>query len=156
MFGSAAATELILEQRAEQLHRHVLEGQRRSVGQGLDPQAGLECAQRHDGVAAKVGARVGAAAQRAQVVGRNVVDVQRQDLERQVGVRQRPPALQHGGVDLWIALRQVQAAVGREPLEQDLAERARCRVAARADVLHAARRATPRAACFASGGSDAA
>ena len=83
-----AAREFVFEQCAEQLHRHVLEGQRRPIGQALDPQAGLEPAQRRDRIAAEHAARIGLAAQCAQVCGRHVVDVQRKDLERQVGIRQ--------------------------------------------------------------------
>jgi len=72
--------------------------------------------------------------QAAQVRRRDVVDVQREDLERELGVRQPAPARERGRVDTRVALGQVQPAVGRQAFEQDLAEAARCRVAAGAEV----------------------
>ena len=78
---------LVLEQRAQQLHRQVLEGQRRAVGQRpartRPARAGVS------GTIAslpKTSSRVGRGAACAQVGRRDVVDVERQDLERQVGV----------------------------------------------------------------------
>jgi hypothetical protein len=118
----AAARELKLEQCAEQLHRHVLEGQRRPVRQRLDRQPRFEVTQGHDRVGAKDLPRIGAPAQIAQIVARNVVDEQRQDLERQFGVGQPAPARQRCCIDLRVAVRQVQPAIGRQAFEQDLAE----------------------------------
>ena len=90
MFSDLTAPrQLVLEQRAEQLHRDVLEGQRRAVRQGLQRDTRLQWLQRHDGLAAECRRGVSPAAQPAQVVGRNVIDVERQDLERQLGVGQR-------------------------------------------------------------------
>ena len=49
----AAARQFVLEQVAQQLHRHVLEGQRRAVGQGFQEEAVLQLLQRHDLAAAE-------------------------------------------------------------------------------------------------------
>jgi hypothetical protein len=76
-----------------------------------------------------------------QVGGGDVVDVERQDLERQRGVAllavDRPPARQRRVVDPRVVLGQVQAAVGRQAFQQDVAE-VRGRVAARGQVQHQA------------------
>jgi hypothetical protein len=83
---------------------------------------------------------VGLLADGAQVVGRNVVDVERQHLERQrgvpAGVVDLAPALQRGRVDLRIGLGQVQAAVGRQAFEQDFAEMLAAGIAAGGQVQH--------------------
>jgi hypothetical protein len=42
----AAAAQFVLEQVAQQLHRHVLEGQRRAVGQGFQHDALFQLLQR--------------------------------------------------------------------------------------------------------------
>jgi hypothetical protein len=88
---------------------------------------------------------VGALAQGPQVVGRDVVDEQPQHGRRQRRVALRgldlPPGRQGRRVDARVALRDVQPAVGREALQEDVAERAGGRVggAAGGDVLHKAR-----------------
>jgi hypothetical protein len=119
----AAAGQFVLEQVAQQLHGHVLEGQRRAVGQRLDHQPVAQAAHRHDGLAAEDLGGVGLAHQRLQVGGRDVVDVERQDLEGQVGIGQTAPAGQRGAVDLRVG-GQVQAAVRRQAFQQDVAEAA--------------------------------
>ena len=50
-----ALRQHMVEQAAEHLHRHVLEGERRAVEQLLHEQAGLELDQRHDGRVAEAG-----------------------------------------------------------------------------------------------------
>ena len=94
----AAARQFVLEQVAEQLHRHVLEGQRRAVGQGL---AGT--GRRSSGFSGVISRRAedlrrcrSASTSALQVGGRDVVDVERQDLEGQLGIRQAAPARQRG------------------------------------------------------------
>ena len=52
----------MVEQAAEKLQRHVLEGERRTVEQLLHEQTGVELDQRHDGGMAEAG--IGVAAQR--------------------------------------------------------------------------------------------
>ena len=130
----AAPAELVLEQRPEQLHRHVLERQRRAVGQLLDQQPLGQPHERCDLGRAEDLFGVGGMRQPAQVRRRDVVDVQRQDLERQLGIRQAAPARERRGVDVRVVRRQVQPAVGRQPFEQDVAEGPRRRVAAGAQV----------------------
>ena len=72
----AAATQFVLEQVAQQLHRHVLERQRRAVGQRLDQQAVLEL-ERARSPSLPNTSRVGPGRQRRSA-GRDVVDVERQ------------------------------------------------------------------------------
>jgi len=64
----------------------------------------------------------------------HVVHEARQDLERELRIRQLS---QRFDFQLRNFIGHVQAAVGRETLEQDLGEAARRRPAARGDVLHA-------------------
>ena len=118
----------VLEQPAQQLHGHVLEGQRGAVGELLDVQRALRVRgrlQRHQGrdvFGAEDGRRVGLVDQAFQVVGRDVIAVARQHLEGQVGVGQAAPRLQRGVVDLRDAGRHHQAAIGRQAAEQDVGE----------------------------------
>ena len=138
-----AALELVLEQVTQELHGHVLEGQRGAVGQGFEPQAVFEVAQRHDLAGAKHFGGIGLGAQGLEVGGRNVVDIERQDLKRQLGVALLVVGLaqlgQLGVVDLRVVLGQVQAAVGRQAFEQDVAKVFAVRVAARGKVQHGVR-----------------
>ena len=80
--------------------------------------------QRRDLRRAEDGLGVGGGAQALQVGRRDVVDVERQDLEGQLGIGQAAPARQRGRVDLRVVRGQVQAAVGRQAFEQDVAEAA--------------------------------
>ncbi|MNL03982.1 hypothetical protein D3C87_1245360 [compost metagenome] len=143
----AGAAQCVLEQVAEQLHRHVLEGQRRAVRQAqqLQRRAALLAQRTQRGNVRRVVARtcvavhlggVGLARQRAQVVGGDVVAEAREDLERQVGVGQLAPGFQFVGRNLRVLLRQVEPAVRRQAAQQDLGERLRHVMAARRLVLH--------------------
>ena len=135
----ATPRQFVLEQVTQQLHRHVLEGQRRAIGQGFDVQradATSKPTHRHDRIAAVGRFGVGAVDQQLQIGLRDVGDEQRQDLERQIGVAQAAPARQRGIVDLGVMRRQVKPAVRRQALEQDFTEIAFGSVAAGADVLH--------------------
>ncbi len=122
------------------MHGHVLEGQRGAVGQGFEPQAVFEVAQGHDLAGAEHLSGVGLGAQGFQVGSGNVVDVQRQDLEGQLGVALLVVGLaqarEHGVIHLRVVLGQVQAAIGRQAFEQDVAELFAVCVAARAEVFH--------------------
>lgn len=84
------------------------------------------------------GVRLGA--QGFQVGRRNVVDVQRQDLEGQLGVAllvvRLAQAREHGVVHLRVVLWQVQATIGCQAFEQDVAELFAVCVTARAEVFH--------------------
>ncbi|MNW06534.1 hypothetical protein D3C71_2029610 [compost metagenome] len=77
----------------------------------MQPQAVFDMAQRNDFARAEDFGRIGLGAQRAQVVGRDVVDVQRQDAEREFGIAllvvDAAQLAQQRIIDLWIALRQV-------------------------------------------------
>ena len=142
---AAAARELVLEGLADELHRDVLERERRAVRQAEHEDARLERPQRHDArVAEDVGA-VGSQQHRAQVVGRDVVDEARQHREGELGIRELAPRSERRRVDGRVALGNVEAAVGREPFEQDRREPGADGLAARADVLHGRAGRTPRA-----------
>jgi hypothetical protein len=79
---------------------------------------------------------VGLGAQGAQVGGRDVVDVERQDLKRQRGIALRTaPAVSVASVNLRVAFGQVQATVGRQAFEQDFAKTLAA-VATGRDVFH--------------------
>ena len=136
----ATAGQFVFEQVAEQLHRHVLERERRAVGQGFEIQAIFELRQWHDLARSEHVGGVGLGAERAQVLGRNVVDVERQHLKRQRGVtllfQHRAPARQRRRIDLWIGLGQVQATIGCQAFEQDFAEAFAVRMTAGREVQH--------------------
>src|SRR5205085_3042519 len=108
-----------------------------AVRQRLQGETRLEDLQRRDLWRAEHLGRVGLVVEALQVGGGNVVDVQRQHLEGERRVRQRAPPREGLRVDAGIVRRQVQAAVGRQALQQDVAERALGAVAAGADVLQA-------------------
>ena len=108
----ALARQVVFEQIAQQLHRHVFEGQRRPVGQAQQVQAFFQARQWRDLGCTENRWCVGFSAQRAQVIRRNVVDIQRHNFIRQVGVVQSAPAVQRSAVNLRVALRQVQTAIG--------------------------------------------
>jgi hypothetical protein len=67
------------------------------------------------------------------------VDELRQHRERQLGIRQLAPGVQFGARHLRIGLGQVQAAIGRQAAEQDVAELrvgGLAGVAAGGEILH--------------------
>ncbi|KAF5292674.1 hypothetical protein FQR65_LT20242 [Abscondita terminalis] len=131
---------VVLEQMAQQLHGHVLEGQRGAVGQGLEPQAVFQWAHGHDGLGAKDFPGIGLGADGPQVAGRDVVDVQRQNLECQrriaLGSQRLAQLIQAGIIDCGVLLGQVQPAIGRQAFEQDVAKTLAVRMAARGKVHH--------------------
>ena len=136
----AAAAQFVLEQVAQQLHGHVFESQRGAVGQGFQIKAVGELFQRRDFARAEHLGRVGCLADRLQVSRWNVVDVERQDLERQRGVALGLPyaaqAGQVGRAQLRIALGQVQPAIGRQAFQQDVAKLSGGGVATGGEVVH--------------------
>ena len=83
--GFAAARQFVLEQVASSCIAMSFEGQRRAVGQGFQVQAVFQVAQGVISPVPKV-ARCRFFGQGAQVGGRDIVDVERQDLKRQVGI----------------------------------------------------------------------
>ena len=139
----AALVQHVLEQVAEQLHRHVLEGERRAVGQFLRVQAIFELRQRRDlcrvttvtGKAVHLGS-VGFADNGAQIGGRDIVDEARQDFVRQVGIGKLAPGVQIGTAHLRIALRQIQAAIRGQTTKKNVAKSLGRSLAASGDVAH--------------------
>ena len=126
----APAGQLVLKQVAQQLHGHVFERQRGAVGEGLQVQrrgrTGLPLSQlfeRHDGLGAVNRFSVGLGAQRFQVGGGNVVDVQRKNFKGQGSIAftvvNVPQAGQLGGIDLGVMVRQIQTTIGSQAFEQD-------------------------------------
>ena len=139
----AALVQNILEQVAEQLHRHVLEGERRAVRQLLRVQPIFQLGQRRDlgsvaavaGEAVDVGG-VGLGDDGLEVGSRDVGDELRQDFERQVGVRELAPGAEFGARHLRIGFGQIKPAVRRQPAEEDVAESLGRGLAAGRDVAH--------------------
>ena len=126
----------VLEQIAEQLHRDVLERQRRPVRRAQQQHARLQRQQRRDVVAAESRRGIGAIDQRLELGGRDVVGEQRQQREGQPAIAERAERASSGAAEVRIACRHRQTAVGREAFEQDRRERLRRHAAARADVFH--------------------
>ena len=127
----------VLEQVAEQLHRHVLEGQRRPVGQPQDVQARLQRTHWRDVLATEHLGGVGFVHDGAQVRGGDVVGEAAHDFEREVAVIH---AAQRGQLvlgELGISFGDGEAAVGGEPAEQNFGEGLGRHAAAGADIFHA-------------------
>ena len=72
-----SASQLVLEQVAQQLHRHVFERQCRPVGKRFEVKAFLEFFQGHDLWRVENCGCVGLATQSPQICRRNIVDVKR-------------------------------------------------------------------------------
>eukprot|EP01022_Parablepharisma_sp_SALTPOND_P029697 TRINITY_DN743_c1_g3_i1.p1 TRINITY_DN743_c1_g3~~TRINITY_DN743_c1_g3_i1.p1 ORF type:complete len:1024 (-),score=374.04 TRINITY_DN743_c1_g3_i1:652-3723(-) len=141
----------VLEQVAQQLHGHILEGQRGAVGQALQHQLLaillLQRTQRGDlggilagaSIAVDVGG-VGLVRQGLEVGFGDVGGKLLQHLDRQVGIRQLAPLVQLGAADLRILRRQIQAAIGRQAAQQDFGK-GRCgSVTAGGNVVHVDRK----------------
>lgn len=112
------AHQEVLEQVAEELQRHVLEGKGRPVEELQEVDVVLEVDQGGDLLGAE--GRVAAADDVLEVIGGDLRgrDVERQDVEGEVNEREVLPGLPPlGDGD---RLRDVQAAVGGEALEDDL------------------------------------
>ena len=139
--------ERVLEQIAEQLHGHVLERQRRTVGQFQDVEAvvffTLQLAYRRDLAEIRIGAAVavslggiGFIHQCLQIIRLDVVGQAGQDGKGQLPVIHAAHEFEFGGGKLWIGFRQIQAAVGREAAKEDLQERLLGRLAASGEITH--------------------
>ena len=131
----AAAGELVFEELTEELHRHVLEGGRGAVREVGDVQVGtFEGVDGHDLRVGEGGGGVCPGRDRAQVVGADVVDEQREDAggHGRVAFLAQDDAqlVQVGGRQSRVFLGQVEAAVGRQALQQDVAEGAGGRIGA--------------------------
>ena len=84
--GFATARQFVFKQIAQQLHGHVFKGQGGAVRQGLDVQIAIQLAQGHDGFCAKHLRGIGFGANGLQIGGRDIVDIERQNLKGQRGV----------------------------------------------------------------------
>jgi hypothetical protein len=137
----------VLEQVAQELHGHVLEGQGGAVGQFQDVEAAvcitLELAQGGDlaevriRTAVAVGFdRVGLVHQGLEVGGGDIVGESGQDGEGQLPVVHVPHGRQVGGAEMRVGLGQIQATVRRQAAQQDFREVQGGGLAPGADVFH--------------------
>ncbi len=133
----------VLEQIAQQLHRDVLERQRRAIRDAQEIETVVEPAQRCDFIAAEIVGGVRTLDQTFEVGRRNIGEVARQDRIRELAVTQRTQPLELCRRKARIALRHRQAAVRRQALEEDRREGFRRSAAeahaAGAYVMHAVR-----------------
>ena len=123
----AAAGELVFEELTEELHRHVLEGGRGAVREVGEVQAGtLQGVDGDDLGVGEGGGAIGAGGDRAQVVGGDVVDEERDDAcgHGRVAVLTQNDAqlVQIGARQRRVFLGQVEAAVGGEAFQEDVTE----------------------------------
>ena len=127
--------QLVLEQRADQLQRDVLERQRRAVEELEQVIAIVERMQGHD--VRVVERRVGLVDQRLELVTRErALDERPHDLDGHVLVAGLGESVGGAGRQPRPPLGHVQPAVGRETGEQGVGELEHRRVAARAHVVH--------------------
>ena len=139
----ATLVEHVLEEIAQKLHRHILEGERRAVGELLRVQAVFEPGQRGDfsGIAAiarkaiDLGG-VGLGDDGLEISRRNVGDEFGEDFVGQIGIRQLAPGVELGAGDLRIGFRQVETAVRGQATEKNVAESLGRGLAASRDVAH--------------------
>ena len=122
VYGFGARLQDILEQIAEQLHRHVLEGQGGAVRQFQQPElAFLEpmhwrdvaCLVARTPMAIDLGG-IGFIADGSEVIRWNIGDELGQDLEREFGIRQAPPGVEFGARHLRVGLGQIKPTIGRQ------------------------------------------
>ena len=131
----AAAGQLVFEEFTEELHRHVFERGGGAVREVGDVQVGtFEGVDGHDLRVGEGGGGVCPGRDRAQVVGADVVDEQREDAGGHGRVaflaQDDTQLVQVGGRQSRVFLGQVEAAVGRQALQQDVAEGAGGRIGA--------------------------
>ena len=125
----------VIEQAAEHLHRHVLEGERRAVEQFLHEQVGFELDQGDDGGVAEAG--VGVAADGSEGLERDRgADKGVHDPGGEFGVGQASHRSPVGGGKMGPGFRHEQAAVLGETGEQDIGEIAGGGLAAGGNVAH--------------------
>lgn len=139
----AALVQHVLEQVAEELHGHILEGQCRPVREFQQVEIGLERCERGDvlgitsrpAVAVGMGG-VGPVRQVLQVAGGNVTHELLYDAQGERVVREFAPFGQLGLRDFGVILWQVEATVGGQSSEQDVAEVLRGNSTAGGYVFH--------------------
>jgi hypothetical protein len=118
-----ALAERVLEEIAQELHRDVLESERRPIRCVQQVHAGFQFRHGGDRVGAENRLRVRAVDQRLEIGLRNVGHEPRQDRVRKSGVRQAAEAAQLRARKTRIFLRHGQAAVGCQAFKQDGRER---------------------------------
>ncbi len=128
--------EHMLEEVADQLHRDVLERERRAVGAGEQVQVVLERPERRDLGRAEHLLRVGALGKRLQLPAREIVGEEAQDLEGELRIGQVAQRVQLRPRDPRPLLGHGEPAVRGEALEQDVGEGLVRGVAASRYVFH--------------------
>ena len=125
--GLVTPLKLVFEELAEQLHRHVLERCGRSVGQLRQVESTPQRSHRHDGRVAERRDGIGTLAQRTELGVGDVVHEQPDDGVGQGGIpllgEDATPRAPGRGIDDGVCRGQVQTAIGRQSLQQDVAER---------------------------------
>ena len=131
----AARLEGVVHETAQQLHRHVLEGERGAVEQLEQEEIVGELRERRDRRVAE--RAVGVSDHRREVFTRNsVADEGRDDGLGGFRISAAGKPRDGGGVKLRIGFRQVEPAVGRKPGQRRLGEIQRGRLAAGGNVTH--------------------
>ncbi|MPM57065.1 hypothetical protein SDC9_103883 [bioreactor metagenome] len=138
-----ASVQFVGEQFSEQLHRHVLEGRGRTVGQMPEPQRSVpDPLDRHDAGRSELLRGVRAPADAQQVIAGNVVHEKTQHTMREyrvpLGGEHIAPTGQCRRVQLRVFGGYVQATIAGKTFEQDVAEAGRLRASRTAsrDVSH--------------------
>ena len=130
----AAGGQHAVHQAGQQLHGHVLEGQRRPVEQLQHPQAAVDLHQRRHRRVAEAG--VGVARERDQLGARDRAAGERlQQGDGDLGERLAGEARDRLGRNLRPGLRHVEPAVAREPRQQRILEGELRGLASGADVV---------------------
>ena len=121
-----AALEFVLEEFAEQLHSHVFEGGGGAVGEAADVDIVFQVLDGDDLFFGELGGAVGAGADVLEILGGDVVDEEGEDVGGEgcvaLLVEEVTPAVEVVPTDGGVLLRQVEAAVGGEAFQQDVAE----------------------------------
>ncbi len=130
-----ACRQHVVEQRAKELQRHVLEGERRPVEKLLHEQTGFELHHRHDRGMAEAG--VGFVAQRLKRLERQrVADERLHHTRGEFGIRHAAQPAPVGWREVRPGLRHVKPAVLREARQERACEVAHGRLPAGGDVAH--------------------
>ena len=133
----AAPTQHVFEERAEQLHRDVLEREGWPVGQVQQVQARLQRTDRRDRLRPEGFGRVRAIQDVAQILGGNIVDEPREDLEGELAITERAPGCEVDRRHPRIAFGHRETAVGGETAEENVGEGRGRHAAAGGDVSQA-------------------
>ena len=122
----AAAGQLVLEELAEQLHRHVLERGGRALGEVRDGELLVELGHRHDVRVGELGSAVGLGGEFLDHRWRDVVHEQLHNLGRKgcvpLGGEEVTPGVEKRRLQARIRGRHEQTAVGAQSPKQDVGE----------------------------------